>query len=119
MRRPPTVVVLATLQFLAAGALCIVRLGDGTLDGDLSAGDVAVAIAIAVVGAAVVGATWSGHRAGWYGELLLTLASLVWGIIALVLDAEYTELALVGGAVWLLLLVLPPSRAFYLRPTTE
>lgn len=119
MRRPITAVVLATLQFLAAGALCVVRLGDGTLDGELTAGDVAVAVVIALIGAAIVGATWSGHRAGWYGELLLGLVCLGWGAIAFLLDAEYAVPTLVAGAVWLVLLVLPPSRSFYLRPVTD
>ena len=119
MRRPITAVVLATLQFLAAGALCVVRLGDGTLDGELSVGDVAVAVVIALVGAGIVGATWSGHRAGWYGELLLGLACLGWGAVAFLVDAKYAVPALVAGAIWLALLVLPPSRAFYLRPATD
>jgi len=116
MRRPITVVALATLQFLTAGALCVVRLGDGTLDGELSVGDIAGAIAIAIAGAAVVGATWSGHRAGWYAELLVALTGIVWGVVTLALDTFPGWPAFTAGIVWLVLLLLPSSRRFYLRP---
>ena len=116
MRRPIPVVALATLQFLTAGALCVVRLGDGTLDGELSVGDVLSAIAIAVGGAAVVGATWSGHRVGWYAQLLLALSAVVWGAVTLAVDTFPGWPVLAGGIVWLALLILPSSRRFYLRP---
>lgn len=117
MRRPIPAVALATLQFLVAGALCVVRLGDGTLDGELSAGDVAAAVAIAVLGAIVVGATWSGHRLGWYFELLLALATAVWGVVSLELDTGVGVPLLVGGVLWLTRLLPPSSRTFYLRST--
>ena len=115
-RPPATVTTLAVLQFLAAAATVIVLLGNGTLDGELGAGDVAIAVGAALVGAAIVGATWSGGRWAWWLQLVLALVAAVYGGITMVTDASPGSPVFALGVLWMALALLPSSRDWYLRP---
>ena len=115
-RRPLPLTVLGALQFAAFAVGCVVLLGDGTLDGELSAGDIAAAVGVALVGALVVGSTWSGGRVGWWFELALAVATTAWGAI-IAASEEAIGYALVGaGVVWFAVAALPQSRTWFLRP---
>lgn len=115
-RPPVTAATLAVLQFLAAALGVIVLLGNGTLDSELSAGDVGLAIGAAVAGAALVGTTWAGLRFGFYLQLLLAPAAITWGATTMTQEENPGLPLVVAGAVWLLLLLAPPSRNWFLRP---
>lgn len=104
------------LQFLVAGVVVIVLLGDGTLDGELGGGDIGKAIAAAALGAAVFSATWSGGRYGWWGELGLAALAVVGGAVGLVADVGPGLPLLAVGVLWLALALLPASRAWFLQP---
>jgi hypothetical protein len=115
-RRPIALTVLGALQFLAFGVVCVVLLGDATLDGELSAGDIAVAVAVAVLGAVVVGSTWGGGRVAMWFELAVAVGAIAWGsVTGAAGDAPGYPLAaagvLCGGIV-----VLPQCRDWFLRP---
>lgn len=116
--RPAALTVVGALQFAAFGAACIVLLGDATLDGELSAADVARAVGVALLGALVVGSTWYGGRVGWWMQIALALVVLALGVATSGDDtAAVPGLALAVGAVlWLALLALPQSRQWFLRP---
>ena len=114
--RPLPLTVLGALQFAAFAVGCVVLLGDGTLDGELSAGDIALAVAVALVGAVVVGSTWSGAKTGWWLQLALALATVAWGAIQSASGSSFGYVVLVGGVVWFVLAALPQSRAWFLRP---
>lgn len=110
-----TATLLATVQFLAAGAVVVVLLGNGTVDGELTGGDIAEAVAAALVGAAVIGSTTAGGRIGWWVQLVLAPVALAFGGITMLQDEPPGLPVLVLGAVWLLLLLVPPTRAWFLR----
>ncbi len=114
--RPVALTVLGAIQFVGFAVGCMVLLGDGTLDGELSAADVAVAVGVALAGALVVGSTFSGGRLAWWFELVLGLAVVGWGVVA-ALDGDGLGLPAVAlGVLWLAVAVLPGSRAWFLRP---
>ena len=113
--RPLTVTALGVLQFLAGAAAVIVVLGVGSEDGELSAGDVGLAVAAACVGGAVFSATWSGGRIGWWSQLVLALAGTVWGLATLLTDRAPGLPVVVVGVLWLALALLPASRSWFLR----
>jgi len=108
--------VLGVLQFLVAAAAVIFVLGEGSNDGELSAGDIGVAVAVACVGGAIFSATWGGGRIGWWTQLVLAVAACAWGAITMVADGGPGLPVLVIGVLWLALALLPPSRAWFLRP---
>lgn len=108
--------ILATVQFIAAGAAVVVLLGNGTVDGELTGGDIAKAVGVALVGAAVIGSTTAGGRIGWWVQLVLAPVALAFGAITMTQDESPGLPALVVGAIWLLLLLLPPTRTWFLRP---
>ncbi len=115
-RRPLPLTVLGALQFAAFAVGCVVLLGDGTLDGELSAADIAAAVGVALLGALVVGSTWSGGRVGWWLELGLALVTVAWGAgTAAAGDAPGYPLV-IAGVVWFALAALPQSRTWFLRP---
>jgi hypothetical protein len=114
-RLPITAGLLAFVQFVAAGAGVVVQLGNGTVDGELAGGDIAKAVGIALVGAAVIGSTTSGGRIGWWVQLVLAPVCLAFGLITMLGDNPPGLPALIVGALWLLLLVLPPTRNWFLR----
>jgi hypothetical protein len=115
-RRPLALSVLGALQFAAFGVACVVLLGEGTEDGALSGGDIARAVAVALLGAVVVGSTWSGGRVAWWFELVLAVAAIGWGVVTGLDDHLPSWPLAVGGVLWLGIAVLPQSRAWYLRP---
>jgi hypothetical protein len=107
--RPLALTALGALQFLGFGVACMVLLGDGTLDGELSAADVAAAVGVALLGALVVGSTFSGGRYAWWFELALAAVVIAWGALVFPPAAAF-------GAVWLAITALPQSRTWFLRP---
>lgn len=115
-RLPPTAALLAFIQFLAAGAGVVVLLGNGTVDGELTGGDIVKAVGVALVGAAVIGSTTAGGRIGWWVQLVLAPVALAYGLITMLQDESPGLPALVVGVLWLLLLILPPTRRWFLRP---
>ena len=115
MHRPLILTTLGALQFAAFGAGCVVLLGERTLDGELTAGDVAVAVGVALVGAFVVGSTWSGGRPGWWFQLVLGVGALAWGVVSTVADEAPGVAVFAAGVLWLAGLLLPQSRAWFLR----
>lgn len=117
VRRPAALTALGALQFAAFAAACIFVLGEGTVDGALTAADIAVAVAVALGGAIVVGGTWSGGRVAWWLEVVLGLAVLAWGFNVAVADEDTIGYALITAAVlWLAIMALPQSRSWFLRP---
>ena len=114
--RPLALTVLGVLQFAAFGVACVVLLGDGTLDGELSTGDIVLAVVVALVGAVVVGSTWSGGQVAWWFELATAAVAVAWGMITGVgEDAPGYPLA-AAGVVWFGIAAMPQSRAWFLRP---
>lgn len=109
-RRPLALTVLGALQFVAFAAACVIALGEGTEDGALSGGDIARAVGVAFAGALVVGCTWSGGRVAWWFELVLGAA-----LVAAAVATGIPALA-AGGILWLGIVLLPPSREWFLRP---
>lgn len=114
--RPLIVTALGALQFLVAAAAVIYVLGERSNDGELSAGDIGVAVAVACAGGAVFSATWGGGRIGWWAQLVLALGAVAWGAVTLVGDGGPGLPVLVVGVLWLALALLPPSRTWFLRP---
>jgi hypothetical protein len=114
--RPFPLTVLGALQFVAFAVGCVVLLGDGTLDGELSVADVAAAVAVALLGALVVGSTWSGGRVGWWLELALAVITIAWGAVSGASGDGPGYPLVAAGVVWFGLAVLPQSRAWFLRP---
>jgi hypothetical protein len=117
--RPVLLTALGALQFLGFAVACMVLLGDGTLDGELSVADVAGAVAVAIAGALVVGSTFSGGKVAWWFELLLGLAAVVVGIIGFAGDDAYGLPLAALGVVWLVVAAMPQSRAWFLRPSAQ
>lgn len=116
MSRPIPLTALGVLQFAGFAVACVVLLGDGTLDGALTAGDVVRAVAVALVGALVVGSTWSGGRLGFWFELALAGATAAWGALTTVADDPPGYPVLAAGVLWLAVVVLPSSRTWFWRP---
>ena len=114
--RPLALTVLGVLQFAAFGVACIVLLGNGTLDGELSTVDIVGAVLVALVGALVVGSTWSGGQLGWWFELAAAAAAVAWGMISGVADDAPGYPLAAAGVVWFGLAAVPQSRAWFLRP---
>ena len=114
--RPLALTVLGALQFAAFGVACVVLLGDGTLDGELSTGDIVLAVLVALAGALVVGSTWSGGQVGWWFELVAAAVAIAWGMISGVGDDAPGYPLAAGGVLWFGLAALPQSRAWFLRP---
>jgi hypothetical protein len=114
--RPIALTVLGALQFLAFGVVCVVLLGDGTLDGELSAGDIALAVGVAILGAIVVGITWNGSRVAWWFELALAAVAIVWGLVTGAADDLPGYALAACGAVSGAVVALPSSRQWFLRP---
>lgn len=115
-RRPLALSALGALQFAAFGIACVVLLGEGTEDGALSGGDIGRAVGVALLGAVVVGSTWSGGRVAWWFELLLALATIGWGAATGAADDLPGWPLAALGVVWLGVVALPQSRTWYLRP---
>ena len=107
--------MLAAVQFIAAGAAVVVILGNGTVDGELTTSDILRAVAAALVGAGVIGSTTAGGRIGWWVQLVLAPVALAFGTITMLRDESPGLPVLVLGAVWLLLLLVPPTRNWFLR----
>lgn len=107
---------LGVLQFLVAAAVVIYVLGEGSNDGELSAADIVVAVAVACVGGAIFSATWGGGRIGWWTQLVLAVAAAAWGAITQATDGGPGLPAFVVGVLWLALALVPPSRSWFLRP---
>ena len=113
--RPLTVTILGVLQFLVAAVAVIVVLGIRSEDGELSAGDVGLAVAAASVGGAVFSATWAGGRIGWWCQLVLAVLGSAWGLASALTDRAPGVPAFVVGVLWLALALLPASRTWFLR----
>lgn len=113
--RPPTVTTLGVLQFVVAAVAVIVVLGIRSEDGELSAGDVGLAVGAACVGGAIFSATWSGGRIGWWSQLVLAVLGSVWGLVTLLTDQVPGAPGLAVGVLWLALALLPSSRSWFLR----
>lgn len=113
-RRPIALTVLGGVQFAGFGVACILLLGNGTLDGELSAGDITLAVGVALLGALIVGSTWSGGRVAWWFELAVGVVAVAWGL-ATGDGAPGLPLA-TGGLLSLAVAALPQSRAWFLRP---
>ena len=113
--RPLTVTILGVLQFLVAAAAVIYLLGEGSADGELAVGDVAIGIAAACAGGAVFSATWGGGRIGWWVQLVLAAGAAAWGAVTTALDHLPGPPAFVVGVLWLALALLPSSRTWFLR----
>lgn len=117
VQRPVALTALGALQFAAFAAGCVFVLGEGTVDGALTAADVVLAVGVALGGAVVVGSTWSGGRVAWWFELLLGIAVLAWGGLVGVADEDTIGYGLIGvGLIWVAIVALPQSRAWFLRP---
>lgn len=114
--RPLALTVLGTLQFAAFGIACVVLLGDGTLDGELSSTDVGLAIGVALAGAVVVGSTWSGGRIALWVEVALAIGAVAWGAATTASDDAPGPALVALGVLWLAIIALPRSRAWFLRP---
>jgi len=114
--RPIALSLLGALQFAGFGIACVLLLSDGTLDGELSAGDIALAVGAALVGALVVGSTWSGGRLGWWFELALALGAIGWGAATAASDDPPGYPMAAAGVLSLGIIVLPHCRAWFLRP---
>ena len=114
-RRPLALTVLGALQFAAFGLACVILLGDGTLDGELSTGDILAAVVVALAGALVVGSTWSGGQVGWWFELAAAATAVAWGMISGVADTGPGYPLAAAGVVWFGLAGAPQSRAWFLR----
>lgn len=119
MSRPLPLTVLGSLQFAGFAIAVVVLLGDGTLDGALSGADVARAVGLALLGAVVVGSTWSGARLAWWFELALAAGAVAWGAVTTASDDPPGYPVLAAGAIWLALLTMPSSRSWFLRPVVE
>lgn len=117
MSRPLTLTILGALQFAGFAIAVVVLLGDGTLDGALSGADVARAVGLALLGAVVVGSTWSGARLAWWFELALATGAVAWGALTTLSDDPPGYPVLAAGAICLALLLLPSSRNWFLRPS--
>jgi len=115
MSRPFPLTALGALQFAGFAIACVVLLGDGTLDGALTAADVARAVLVALVGATVVGATWSGGRLGWWVDIALGAGLAAWGAATTAADDPPGYPVLAAGVLWLAVVLLPSSRAWFLR----
>jgi hypothetical protein len=113
--RPLALTVLGVLQFAAFGVACIVLLGNGTLDGELSASDIVSAVLVALAGALVVGSTWSGGQVGWWFELVAAAAAVAWGMVSGVTDNAPGYPLAAAGVVWFGLAAVPQSRTWFLR----
>ena len=116
MHRPLALTVLGALQVLAFGVACVVLLGDATLDGELTAGDVTVAVLVAILGSIVVGCSWNGGPVAWWFELGAAVVATAWGAITAAGDDAPGYPLAVAGVIWFLLVASPPSRAWFLRP---
>jgi hypothetical protein len=116
--RPLTVTTLGVLQFLVAAVGVIVVLGIRSEDGELSAGDIALAVAAACVGGAVFSATWAGGRIGWWCQLVLAVLVTATGAVTMLTDRAPGLPVFVVGVLWLALALLPASRSWFLRSTT-
>lgn len=116
--RPLALSVLGGLQFAAFGAACVILLGESTLDGALTAGDVAVAVGIALVGAVVVGSTWNGGRVALWLQIVLAIAAAAYGVVGALDDQVWGWPLAAGGGLWLAIVALPQSRAWFTRPVT-
>jgi hypothetical protein len=116
--RPLTVTTLGVLQFLVAAVAVIVVLGIRSEDGELSAGDVGLAVAAACVGGAIFSATWAGGRIGWWCQLVLAVLGSAWGLVTLLTDDAPGAPVLVVGVLWLALALLPASRNWFLQGST-
>lgn len=111
--RPPIAAgTLAAVQFLVTCLGCVVLLGNGSIDGQLGADDVLLAIGAAVLGTAVAGTTWSGVRAAFPVQLLGAVAL---GAAAVVLTDGTVRVAGVAAAVvWLVALNIPSTRRWFI-----
>lgn len=105
------------LQFLVAAAAVIYVLGEKSNDGELSPGDIGLAVAAACVGGAIFSATWGGGRIGWWAQLVLAVGGAAWGAVTLLADRTPGAPAFVICVLWLALALLPSSRAWFLRST--
>jgi hypothetical protein len=118
MHRPVALTVLGAIQFAACGAICVVIIGESTLDGELSVSDIVLAVAVALLGALVVGSTWNGGRIGWVFEIVLAVCTILAGLL-LANDEDQAFYGYTVGAVgvlWLAIVVLPQARAWFSRP---
>ena len=116
MHRPLSLSVLGALQFLGFGFACIVLLGDGTLDGALTAGDIVPTVLVAILGSIVVGCSWNGGPVAWWFELGAAVVATAWGAISAAGDDAPGYPLAIAGVIWFLLVATPPSRAWFLRP---
>ena len=115
-RPPAPVAVLSGLQFVAAAAAVVVFLGNQTVDGDLTIGEIIPAVLIALAGASLVGATWSGVRPFWFIEQPMAIAAGAWAVMN-ALDGSTLWWGLVAiCALWLVVLWLPASRHWFNSP---
>jgi hypothetical protein len=117
-QRPLALTVLGGIQFAACAAACVVLLGESTLDGELSVADVVLAVAVALVGALVVGSTWNGGRIGWVFEVALAVVTILLGAVWATSDDQAFYGYTIGavGVLWLAIVVLPQARAWFSRP---
>ncbi|MGH9138616.1 MAG: hypothetical protein ACRD0G_16480 [Acidimicrobiales bacterium] len=114
--RPPLpIAVLAGAQFAAIGAAVVVVLGEKAVDSELSIADVVPAVIVALVGAALVGATWSGFRPAWFAEQPLAVAAAAWCAFGAVRGSSLWWVLAAGSVVWLAVLWLPAARRWFNR----
>lgn len=115
--RPPVpVAILSGVQFAAAAAVVVVFLGNETTDGDLTVGEIIPAVLIALAGAALVGATWSGVRPFWFIEQPMAIAAGAWAAIN-ALDGSSLWWGVVAASVlWIVTLWIPTSRRWFSSP---
>jgi hypothetical protein len=116
VRPPPAIAVVSVLLFAVAAGAVVVLLGNKTVDGDLTFVEVLPAVGLALASAALVGATWSGIKPFWYLEQPMAVAGGIWCAFAAMRGSTVWWALVAGAALWLVVLWLPSSRAWFNSP---